>query len=144
MRVHEPRRDHDQGFRMRPRGSLERGVEVVIAPDLQGLALYTEHSRGQLGLAKVGIRVIRIPEDAHSGNPGCHLLEQLQSLPCQLIMDECHPRDVATRAGEIRHESRLNRIVAGPHDDWDRSGRLLAARIPSPSATMTSGLRRTN
>src|SRR3990172_7257216 len=128
MTLHEPRRDHDDGLNVCLRCYLERGVEVVPLPDLQGLKLYAQRAGGTLDFPKFRIRMIRVPEDTHPGNPGRHLFEECQSLSRQLVKYECHPRDVSTRAREARHEPHLDRIVTDPHDDWDRSDRLLGGR----------------
>src|SRR5262249_49568078 len=75
---------------------LKGSFKVTRLPNLQRLESYLQPRRGALRLAELGIGVIWIPQDRHSGYPGGGFFEQLNRFPGQLVVNISDARDIAT------------------------------------------------
>jgi hypothetical protein len=76
------------------------------------------------GVAWIG----RIPEDAHPGDGGEHVLKELQLFPDEFGGQGGQSGDVATGPGEAGDEAAPHRIGHGHHHNGDSRGRLLGGQ----------------
>ena len=112
----------------RPRCRLECALEIAGLPHLERLKLHLQRARGALGLAKLGIGVIRIPQNGDARHPRRRVFEQLDRLSGQQVVDEREAGEVSSRPREARNQAAFDRIIAHDHDDRNSRGRLLDRR----------------
>src|SRR5262245_22226002 len=93
---------------------------------LERMELYGELRSGRLDLLQFldNAGIGRVPQDRQPGECGEDLLQELQSLGCQLGCEKAGPCDVSSRTCKASNEASRNRITDGRHNDGDRLGRL--------------------
>ena len=113
----------------RPRSATWNAPSKSLGcPHFERLELHLQCARGALRLSKLGIGMIRIPQNGDAGCRRHRVFEQLDRLSSQLVVDPSDAGDVASRTPEARHEAALDRIVAHNHDDRNSRGRFLDDR----------------
>ncbi len=126
---------------------LEGAHDFAQLPQPEWLQFDIERLRGCLHCPKFRSdrRIVRIQDDAHTGDVRHHFLEQLDSFCPQLRIEEALTRDVSARPRDAGDDARCDRVADQRHHDGDRRGCLLAARLPGVACVMiTSTLERTS
>jgi hypothetical protein len=105
---------------------VECAAQVALAPHIKKLSLETEGARRRLCLFPFGwgSRIAHVVKQRNSQETRNQLFEEFNPFRRQPGAEGSHPRNIATRVREARHDGM--RVAHRRHNHWNCSGRVFS------------------